>query len=245
MLPPRMSSILLEILPEIQENIFHYCTVTDLNNISLCNSIHYKALKEILWSKVTIPLSSMMLQDFLDSSTRQRRHLIHTKELMFHVGMLLPTELRCRISCHYVNIVKSVRRGNLKRLYLDEAFVDNESLRLSCELLPHLKTFSLVGYNFYKRRLKPKALESIENLRQLTELNLHGTRLDDVTLDKISSKLSGLVVLDVGGTHVTDVGVGGLIELQFLEKLVLSGCWVGEEGIRTVSSMITLSMFMT
>ena len=238
-----MSSILLQILPEIQDIIFHYCTSDDLNNLSCCNSFHHVSLQGFMWNKVTVPLSSMMLEHFPKSSTNQRAQLAHTKILRFHVGILLPKDVQLlgRISHHYSIILQAFQVGNLTELYLAEAFIDDRTLQMTCDLLRNLNVFSLVGYVYYARRVTPTALKSITRIQRLKELNLHGTRLDDLVVRDICQKLPELHVFNAGDTNLTDVGLCNLVGMKNLKKLVLDRCRIGETGFKSIISLSGLA----
>ena len=46
---------ILDLLPELHEQIYSYCYGTDLLNLSCCNNTYNDSLKYIIWQKVRIP----------------------------------------------------------------------------------------------------------------------------------------------------------------------------------------------
>ena len=50
-----MSRLLLDLLPELLEDIYSYCTITDLINVATCNREHNNATTPRIWNHVQLP----------------------------------------------------------------------------------------------------------------------------------------------------------------------------------------------
>ena len=87
--------------------------------------------------------------------------------------------------------------------------------------------------------LNDEQLKQLTGLKQLKDLNLHGTGVTDEGL-KLLKGLTTLERLALGGTMVTDEGLKQLKGLRALESLELRNTFVTDEGLRPLKELQAL-----
>ena len=87
--------------------------------------------------------------------------------------------------------------------------------------------------------LNDEQLKQLTGLKQLKDLNLHGTGVTDEGL-KLLKGLTTLERLALGGTMVTDEGLKQLKGLRALERLELRNTFVTDEGLRPLKELQAL-----
>ena len=76
-------SELLTLLPEMQDEIFKYCKISDLINLACCSSEWSEALKQRLWKRIKIPSTSLVKQFSIFANKSKFKSLRHTRHLCF------------------------------------------------------------------------------------------------------------------------------------------------------------------
>ncbi|MEX2302561.1 MAG: hypothetical protein WD733_16580 [Bryobacterales bacterium] len=122
----------------------------------------------------------------------------------------------------------------LKRLNLSHTRITDEGLLR----IKDLKTIEELNLE-YTELVTDGGLLCVRDWRNLTHLNLRGTRVGDGTME-ILGKLVQLRTLDACDTDVTDTGFDYLITLTSLEDLGLPGDAVGKIGISALRLLTTL-----
>ena len=123
----------------------------------------------------------------------------------------------------------------------DLRYLNLAHTRITDEGLLRIKILKLVeeldlGYT---ELITDSGMMCVRDWRNLTRLNLRGTRVGDGALE-ILGKLVQLRALDVSDTDVADTGFDYLITLTSLENLSLSGHTVGAIGISSLRLLTTL-----
>lgn len=122
----------------------------------------------------------------------------------------------------------------LKRLNLSHTRITDEGL-LRIKSLESIEELNLE----YAELITDGGMTCVRDWRNLTRLNLRGTRVGDGTME-ILGKLVQLTALDVCDTDVTDTGFDYLITLTSLEDLSLPGHTVRAIGVSSLRLLTTL-----
>jgi hypothetical protein len=114
--------------------------------------------------------------------------------------------------------------------------------RLTKELVAALAAFPNVTYLECRGNsaVDDRALAFSEKLPQLHQLDLTGTRVSDVGLEKLVVAFPNLEYLSLEGTAITDDGLKHLPRLTRLRGLILNGTQVGDAGIAHLAGMPTI-----
>ncbi|MGH9769052.1 MAG: hypothetical protein ACREAB_16615 [Blastocatellia bacterium] len=160
-------------------------------------------------------------------------------------------------------IVTRDRAGRVTGVNLRSSWVTDSNLLQLAEL-PHLTHLDLsltritdhglqqlknapgiVELNlYYAEQITDEGLAAVKNWKQLTRLNLRGTKITDTTLEHLSN-VTTLESLDIGFAQITDVGLDRLTSLTSLKELVIGGnklTDVGLQALRQLSSLTSLSL---
>ena len=143
---------ILDLMPELHEQLYTYCYGTDLLNLSCCNSTYNEAIKYIIWQKVRIPWASLTknwsqwMWFGTDASMRRRLdNLKDTTHLSFYVdgSENLEDEIQWSNICtNYEKILNHCNPDVLISLSL-EGVVDDQGLATTCRLLNTLQQLYL------------------------------------------------------------------------------------------------------
>jgi Leucine-rich repeat (LRR) protein len=125
--------------------------------------------------------------------------------------------------------------AGLRRLDLSHTRITDEGL-LRIKSLKAIEALNLE----YAELITDSGMMSVRDWRNLTRLNIRGTRAGDGTME-ILGGLVQLTALDVCDTDVTDRGFDYLITLTGLEDLGLAGDAVGPIGISSLRLLTTLT----
>lgn len=123
----------------------------------------------------------------------------------------------------------------LQRLDLSHTRISDEGLLR----IRSLKTIEELNLE-YAELITDSGMMSVRDWRNLTRLNIRGTRAGDGTMEILGS-LVQLRALDACDTDVTDTGFDYLITLTSLEDLGLPGDAVGSIGISSLRLLTTLT----
>jgi len=216
--------MLLDLLPEIQEEILSYCKVSDLKNLALTCSGCNEALKEWLFHTVIIPRGSdsESVAKFI-SNERLLKNLKNTKVLHF-LASYIP-EIRLKKIGGLVNLVELHYEG-----------INDSNLCILCEgFLQQLKVL-----NLRYAGVTDHGLIHIKNLASLEKLVLHCSSITDLGLSFVCTMMK-LKILNVSHcSYITDNGCARIRKLPVLEELYLSHCRISDMSLSHISSLITL-----
>lgn len=119
--------------------------------------------------------------------------------------------------------------------------VDLSHTRISDEGLLNLRPArSVVDLNLlYAEQITDQGMNAIKDWKQLTHLNVRGTRVGDGTLG-IVSKLEQIETLDVSNTALTENGVEGLIPLTRIKNLAIGLNRLNDGALEILRFLTTL-----
>jgi hypothetical protein len=103
----------------------------------------------------------------------------------------------------------------------------------------HLEVTGVLLYR--NRNIHDAGLVHLEELKNLTQLELCGTRVSDVGIIHLKC-LKNLACLDLGGTMVSDAGLVHLIQLKGLHTLRLEGTQVRDTGLTYLAELKNLTL---
>jgi hypothetical protein len=119
--------------------------------------------------------------------------------------------------------------------------LDLSHTRISDEGLLHLRpAHSIQDLNLlYAEQVTDQGMNAIKEWKQLTHLNVRGTRVGDVTLG-IVSKLGKVESLDVANTALTENGLEGLIPLTRIKHLAIGLNRLNDGALEILRFLTTL-----
>ena len=255
--------MIIHLLLEIQEQVFAYCSIEDLQNLAVTNTSYNKALKSHLFKTIFIQWDSLLTDDILSDSRiafleyskficiDDMRHLIKSSRDL--------REEKQSIICENVNWIlrKSAPRGlEFKNFHLpDNIFqlagkqsnlqklglfgcenITNQNLDVLFKNVKDLEFLSIEMCTF-----RDADLEKVARLSKLRELSLSKClRLTDGSLSFVAS-LTLLTKLDISfNTQLTDEGISLLQTLINIHELDISACsLLTDKSLRYISSAMT------
>ena len=193
---------LWDLLPELLGQIFHYCSLDDVKNLSYCNTTLNETLKEFIWVCVTIPGKCLAAKDFTEVQARKLTNLRYTKVLRIGDSYLYRRKQIANYqtvleNCNIQNVHTFMREGKL--------FIDAECIVNTFQKLTNLKRVAITDVE-----IPPKSFECLGLLKSVSVLNLSSTLVENTVLEGICNHLSSLEELNLRRTKVTDKGFYGL-----------------------------------
>jgi Leucine-rich repeat (LRR) protein len=92
----------------------------------------------------------------------------------------------------------------------------------------------------YAELITDEGLLAVRTWHHLRRLNLHGTKITDMTLQHLSG-MNTLESLDIGFVQVTDVGLDQLTNLSNLRELMLGGNKLSDVGLQSLRQLTGLT----
>jgi len=120
--------------------------------------------------------------------------------------------------------------------------LDLSHTRISDEGMHYLKDApGIVDLNlFYAEQVTDQGMSAVRDWKNLTRLNVRGTRISDGTLE-IVSHLTQLEALDIANTTITDNGLDYLITLIHLKELALGHTRESDHEVELLALLPTLT----
>lgn len=254
--------MLLQLLPEILEEITSYCSRTDIENLSCCCSAYNEVFRPTLWSAVCIPSKDLLEIDF--TTDGRLEHLQHTKKI--RIEAVSPQEIQKKSStdtkvnrvyhnCRLVFktctptflatwylpevVLKTYKTfRNLMELHISKSAANDQSLETIYNMLPQLKSLSI---KICGRDVSDNGFTNLKKLECLQKLHIFGRgSMTDNSLQLISSMIK-LRSLSLHWCTFTDAGLGHLKSLTGLEELEISHCvTISNPGLLHLSALVTL-----
>ena len=217
---------ILDLPMEMRENIFKYCTVTDLVNIACCSKTYYDSVLHILWHTIRIPWEHV--EDKSLVTCKKLEHLKFTTSLGFysngdHICCLMEDDnvnqlIRKReVLETYTSILKCCNLENLKEMYFSWPFHYQYMIKLPCRMfINNLRVltlrddYSVTGF-----------WEDVGSLNFLQILNIDDCAINNNDMKQVinAKKLKELYV--VWNTRMTDESIGYISTLSELTKFAL------------------------
>jgi len=241
--------MLLSLLPEIQHDIFSYCSLSDLRNLSRTNSTYNEILQEMLFH--TIKIKSAEVERKYFSTNRKMKKILekleYAKVLQFLSGSVMSKSV-----CRTVRNLTNLTELNLR----DIVGVKDTHIRTLCERLFELKIL-----NISRSAVTDDGLIHAQKLHSLTELDISGCPVKGLffiaaltSLKKLNAShcnnltdvgvaRCALTELNVSWCYgITDVGVAHIATMNALKKLNVSGCYrITDVGVAHIATMNSLT----
>ena len=216
--------MLLDLLHELQEKVWSYCSFEDLKNLSLvCRSLN-RSLHPHLFNKLRPP-TDVLEDGFIDNLVAK---VPHTQHLIIWGGEM--TEATCRALCLFTHLRRCVVHG------ID---ITDENFRTFCTSL------SASLRELYLPNTCELSDTALVHLAELSSLAVLGLTFSKNTTDVAMSHVAGVASLrklDLSlCNRITDEGVACLASLTNLEELVLV-CCQGIDG-SGFTSLVALPKF--
>lgn len=243
-----MSDHLITLLPELQEQIFRCCCVSDLKKLSCCNSAYNLILKETLWQKVAIPWEYVLNIDPTSPIDQNKlSNLRFTRTLRFivnvgwhHQGQYMNNYRHVLTQCNPLILHTLVMDRDIDAYATsDRPFcfeeVDIECIRLTVQVLSHLRKL-----NIMYMKVSEESLQVIGQLN-LTELNMCDHSICDYKLNIICERLPKLRLLNIISNYsINNIGLVHIVNLKSIEELSLSKCSFTDIGLALICSLTSL-----
>lgn len=249
--------MILNFPDEIQERVFHYCSIRDLKNLSLTCSSYNNALRPSVSHSIRISAYTLLetsdvhyeqlLENvkhaksirFIDNALRKKKGFylelaIKFKKILDHSN---PRVLK--IFCYFprTGFNSVIKFSNLVELHIGpNAKIDAKILQEMYEVLQLLQAL-------YLRTCKIKS-EELENISNLTSLRKLGVSMNPVTDEGLKhiSLVKDLKTLNLFScTSVTDIGLSYIANLSSLVSLNIHGCFrITDAGLSSISVIPSL-----
>ena len=204
-------TMLLNLLPELFEQIIGYIPIYDLKNLSQSCSTCNKALKEHLWRNIRITYAQLVNEDFDDILDC----LKYTRVLHFVGKYDSDDSMEEKASINYNKILNHCHPEDLYSSFvLKDTFGNIRNLKK----ITNLDFRSTDGEN-----------------------DGYHNGPDDSNLGIICNGLNQLKILNISGScDVTDIGLVHLNKLLTLEELDLSYCYITGNGLVHINNLVNL-----
>ena len=212
-------TMLLNLLPELFEQIIGYIPIYDLKNLSQSCSTCNKALKEHLWRNIRITYAQLVNEDFDDILDC----LKYTRVLHF-------------VGKYHYDITDN--HDSME----EKASINYNKILNYCHLEVLYSSFILKDTFENTRNLKKLIKLDLRNTDDNDdETDGPHNGLDDSNLGIICNGLNQLKILNISGScDVTDIGLVHLNKLLTLEELDLSYCYITGNGLVHINNLVNL-----
>jgi len=239
--------MLLQLFPELREEVFSYCSIDDIKTLACCCSSYSKVLRPRLWKNICIPHKQLLDDSFQQKqfksfkftcTLRVRGDSFHlsdaklSKIIVYNYHKIFqycsPIALHV-IQCYipalvivYIGKLNRLRELNLSGTNVNDYYLHNISSNLT----------KLRIFNVSQSSITDNGLKFLKNMTHLEELLLAGcSKLSDVGVSHVACLLT-LRRLNLSSCYnITDAGFAHVSALNQLRKLDLSHCNVTDQGL--------------
>lgn len=203
---------LCDLLPELHDHIFSFCTIKDVKNVALCNHDHLNAFKRILFSHLRVLWTCLKAwPTFADKQYRFQ----YTNSLTFYNHILGGNPEWSCISKNYIKILQNC--CNLKKLHLQSA-----NCCASVETALQISSSTLIDLELsYCYGLESPAFQFMKNT-SLKRLSLYSCNISDNVVEKV---VQNTELVEFGIDHCIGLSKYSLMcisEMSTLKKLTFS-----------------------
>jgi hypothetical protein len=181
-------SKLLDLLPEIHEEIFKKCAASDLGSLAQCSWSANAAVKEQLWRNLVVSLDSLLRVDWRKNVDKKKLdHLKHTRHLSIgnrkeYCLDKVIRENRAKVLSRYQKIVLHCDPNVLESLQTN---LGGFLVPYACQVLTALQILDL-SFTF---TLDTPCFVEMNNLKNLRQLDLSHTNTEDDHLRSLTSNI--------------------------------------------------------
>lgn len=210
------------LVPELQEKIYSYCTTSDLLNVACCNKNYYFTVIHLLWHVLKTEWKFLENKASVKKRTKHLKFtaILHIKDVGAssndYANNSSKKKDECRASC-YKHILKQCSPQRLHSLQLD-GFLPKNGLELASVRLSGLIELNLSNIFFAD-------WEYICNCKNLQKLSLQNSNITDVSLQQICNLQNLKEIVVVQCLELTKVSLQYVSNLVKITKMTFSYDW--------------------
>jgi len=253
--------MLLQLFPELREEVFSYCSINDIKSLACCCSSYSKVLRPRLWKNIYIPHKQLLENSFQQKEFKSFKftntlrvkgdsfHLSDAKlskaiasnyqKIFQHCSPLTLHVTRCYIPALvvvYIGKLNSLRELDLSGTNVNDYYIHSISSSLT----------KLRILNVSNSSITDNGLKFLKNMTHLEETVLAGcSNLTDVGVSHTACVLT-LRRLNLSCCYnITDAALSHVSVLNQLRKLDLSHCNITDQGLfllRTLKKLEELNL---